>query len=163
MNGSIQRSINLGQGSKTVQKLIEGGRLQRVTASRDHAERLLKQSSNHLISAAKLSIQDPEGAYSALYDAARKALVAVLEVQGLRPTTKGGHVVVGQALGVQIDPPFDEIIPPFNRMRKLRNAQEYPGIEEPELTTLDVLEDLEKAKGIVALAHELINQFLVFN
>ena len=163
MNGSIKRSINLGQGRKTVQKLIDGGNLQRVIASRDHAERLLKQSSNHLISAAKLSIDDPEGAYSALYDAARKALVAVLEVQGLRPTTKGGHVVVGQALEAQIDPPFDAVIPPFHRMRKLRNAQEYPAVDQPELTSLDVLEDLEKAKGIVALSHELIDQFSVFN
>ena len=163
MNDSIKRAINLGQGNKQVQKLIDDGKLQRITASRDHAQRLLKQSSNHLISAAKLSNEDPEGAYSALYDAARKALVAVLEVQGLRPTSQGGHVVVGQALEAQLDPPFDEVIPPFHRMRKLRNSQEYPGIEEPELTSLDVLEDLEKAKGIVVLAHELIDQFSVFN
>jgi hypothetical protein len=35
-----------------------------------------------------------EGAYALAYDAARKALVGLLEAHGLRPTAKGGHVVV---------------------------------------------------------------------
>src|ERR1019366_7276795 len=137
------RSINPGQGNKTVHKLINDGRLQKVTSSREHADRLLTQSRNHLISTEKTAHHDPEGAYSSLYDAARKSLVAVLEVQGLRPTSKGGHIVICEALQAQTDPPFSEVITPFNRMRKLRNAHEYPGFEEPELTTSDVLEDLE--------------------
>lgn len=66
------RFINPGQGSKTVQKFIEGARLQQVVASRPHADRLLRQSRNHLLSASKLADSDPEGAYSALYDASRK-------------------------------------------------------------------------------------------
>jgi len=88
--------------------------------------------------------------------------VAVLEVQGLRATSKGGHFVICEALAAQIDPPFDDVISPFNRMRKLRNAHEYPSGEEPELTTEDVLEDLEKARRIVDLAQYLLGQFQVF-
>lgn len=162
MSSKENRQINLGQGSKTVQKFIDGTRLQKVIASREHAERLLKQAENHLLSSAKLATEDPEGAYSALYDAARKALVAVLEVQGLRPTTKGGHFIICEALEVQINPPFNEVISTFNRIRKMRNAQEYPQIESPELKTEDVLEDLEKSKKIVALAYHLLDQFPVF-
>ena len=156
------RFINPGQGSKTVQKFIEGARLQQVVASRTHADRLVRQSRNHLLSASKLADSDPEGAYSALYDAARKALVAVLEVQGLRPTTKGGHFIICEALEVQIKPPFDDVIAPFNRIRKMRNAQEYPNLEQPELTTEDVLEDLAKSTRIVEIAQSLLNQFSVF-
>ena len=49
---------------------------------------------------------DPEGAYTLLYDASRLALTAALAVQGLRPTTRGGHVVVGDALRAQRGPKF---------------------------------------------------------
>jgi HEPN domain len=157
------RIINPGQGNARVQKFIDGARLQQVVASRPHADRLLKQARNHLLSSSKLATDDPEGAYSALYDAARKALVAVLEVQGLRPTTKGGHFIICEALAVQIEPPFDDVISPFNRMRKMRNSHEYPNLDQPELSTADVLEDLEKAKRIVEIAHHLLDQFPVFN
>ena len=162
MSSTEIRFINPGQGSKTVQKFIEGARLQQVVASRPHADRLLRQSRNHLLSALKLADSDPEGAYSALYDAARKALVAVLEVQGLRPTTKGGHFIICEALEVQINPPFDDVIAPFNRIRKMRNAQEYPNLEQPELTSEDVLEDLAKSTRIVEIAQTLLDQFSVF-
>ena len=144
MSESSSESINPGQGRKTVQRLIDNGRLQIVTSSRTHAERLLKQSRNHLTSAA------------------RKALVAVLEVQGLRPTSKGGHIVICEALQAQIDPPIDNVVPVFNRMRKSRNGQEYRDLGEPELTTGDVLEDLEKSKMIVDVAQNLLDQFPVF-
>ena len=162
MSSEELRLINRRQGSERVQKFINGARLQMVVPSRAHADRLLKQSKNHLLSSSKLAAEDPEGAYSSLYDAARKALVAVLEVQGLRPTTKGGHFIICEALEVQIDPPFDDVIAPFNRMRKMRNAQEYPNLDQPELTTADVLDDLEKSRKIVAIAEHLLDQFDVF-
>ena len=162
MSDANSESINLNQGRKAVQKLIDNGRLQRITSSRVHAERLLKQSRNHLTSAAKTAEEDPEGAYNTLYDAARKALVAVLEVQGLRPTSKGGHVVIYDALKAQIDPPLGNVVATFNRMRKSRHGNEYPSVEEPELTTQDVLEDLAKSIEIVNVAEKLLGQFPIF-
>ena len=62
--------------------------------------------------AAELADDDPEIAYDALYAAARKALTAVLQQQGLRPTQAGGHEAVIQAAGalsaddVRSDLPF---------------------------------------------------------
>ena len=44
----------------------------------------------------------------------------------------------------------------------MRNAQEYPNLEQPELTTEDVLEDLAKSTRIVEIAQSLLNQFSVF-
>ena len=85
-----------------------------------------------------------------------------MEVQGLRPTTKGGHFIICEALEVQINPPFDDVIAPFNRIRKMRNAQEYPNLEQPELTSEDVLEDLAKSTRIVEIAQSLLDQFSVF-
>jgi hypothetical protein len=51
-------------------------------------------SGRHLTSAQEVCAHDPEGGYALLYDAARKALTAVLGNQGLRPTSAGGHLAV---------------------------------------------------------------------
>src|SRR5215472_8542742 len=74
------------QGREVIDRLLAGGELQRVPASRDHADRLVRQARTHLASAAEISETDPAGGYTLVYDAARKALTAVLENQGLRPT-----------------------------------------------------------------------------
>ena len=142
--------------------LIDAGKLQKVATSRGHADRLIQQSKNHLKSSAISAGDDPEGAYSLLYTAARKSLTAVLEVQGLRPTSTGGHVVIYEALKAQIDPPPGRVVATFNRMRRSRNHSEYPPGTEPELTEQDVLEDLEKAKEIVEVSQKLLDQFPIF-
>ncbi|MDP1852196.1 MAG: HEPN domain-containing protein [Candidatus Planktophila sp.] len=145
-----------------VDDFIVSGKLQRVVASREHAERLLAQSRNHLSSCDLTASEDTEGAYALLYDAARKSLTAVLEVQGLRPTSVGGHVVIYQALKAQIDPPMGRVMATFNRLRRSRHNSEYPSVSEPELTEQDVREDLEKAKEIVEVAQKLLDKFPIF-
>jgi hypothetical protein len=72
------------QGRDIVAGMIARGDLERVPASRDHADVLVSQARRHLASAAVIADADPAGAYQLLYDAARKALVAVLENQGGR-------------------------------------------------------------------------------
>jgi hypothetical protein len=66
-------------------------------ASREHADLLLSQARQHLGSAAAIAGSDPAGAYQLLYDAARKSLAAVLENQGIRATSRGGHIAVREA------------------------------------------------------------------
>ena len=75
------------QGRATIDKLIADGELQRVPPSREHADQLLAQARKDLASAELLRDTNPRRAYESLYDAARMALTAVLENQGLRPTT----------------------------------------------------------------------------
>lgn len=79
------------QGRARVEEMLREtpATLQQVQPSREHADRLLRQSRAHLATAAKVADDDPAGAYGLLYDAARKALTAVLENQGLRPTSRG--------------------------------------------------------------------------
>lgn len=150
------------QGRDVVARLIETGKLQKVVASRDHADRLIQQSKNHLKSSTISAADDPEGAYSLLYTAARKSLTAVLEVQGLRPTASGGHVVIYEALRAQVDPPLGRVVLTFNRLRRSRHHSEYPPVSEPELTEEDVREDLVKAIEIVEVATRLLEEFPVF-
>lgn len=150
------------QGRAEIERLLAVHELQQVPASREHADRLMSQARTHLISAATLCETDPEGAYALAYDAARKALTAVLENQGLRPTSAGGHLVVYQAARAQLNPPLGDALRPFDRMRRRRRDAEYPSTEVPELAADDVREDIPKANAIVELAARVLDQMSPF-
>jgi hypothetical protein len=96
------------QGRAVIEQMIATGDLQRVSASREHADRLLGQARRHVSSTQIAAAADPEGAYALLYDAARKALTAILENQGLRPTSRGGHLAAYHAVRAQLDPPHGQ-------------------------------------------------------
>jgi len=140
------------QGRDTVDGMIRRGEVERVTASRDHAEVLVRQARQHLDSARAIAGVDPVGGYQLLYDAARKALAAVLENQGLRATSRGGHIAVRDAVSAQLDPPLGAVLRPFDRLRRRRNQAEYPSAEHPRMETEDVERDLPKVEQIVELA-----------
>ncbi len=154
--------LKWNQGREAVQKLIDSDELQEIEVDQKHAEKLLRQARAHLGSAALCQDNDLEGAYTLLYDAARKSLVALLEIQGLRPTTQGGHIVVFEALIAQLQPPMGSVINPFNRMRRTRRVAEYPQKKDQDVTEADICEDLEKAEEIVKLAERLIGELPPF-
>jgi len=93
------------QGRPRIERMLTDGELQRIPPRRPHADRLLGQARAHLASAAAIYTDDPQGGYALAYDAARKALMAVLENQGLRPTSRGGHLAAMEATRAQLDPP----------------------------------------------------------
>lgn len=144
------------KGSGSISKLIHDGELERVTASLDQAEAMLAEARLHLESAAAIAQSDPLGAYVLTYDAGRKAIASVLEAQGLRATAKGGHIVLFDAAMAQFDPPLGKLIRPFNRMRARRNQVEYASSSNPGVTTEEVLADVEKARGLIELATQVL-------
>jgi hypothetical protein len=150
------------QGRATIERMLKTGELQRVTASRDFADRLIADAITKLASAARLSPDDPGTAYDALYGAARQALTAVLENQGLRPTQRGGHIAPYEAVRAQLDPPMGKILRPFDRMRVQRHDVDYPTASTPLITTDDVLRDLPAAAAIVDVAEDVLDQMDVF-
>jgi hypothetical protein len=137
----------VGAGRAEIERLLETGHLQQVPASREHADRLLAQARRHLASAANTAEDDPEGAYALLYDAARKALWAILENQGLRPTSSGGHLAAHHAVRAQLDPPMGQQLRPYDRMRRHRRDAEYPPADSPALTGEDAEDDIPRAEG----------------
>lgn len=149
------------QGRTEIERALASGALQRVPASREHADRLLNQARRHLHSAGQTAQDDPAGAYSLLYDAARKALVAVLENQGLRPTSRGGHLAAYEAVTAQLGS-MANMVRPFNRLRRTRNEAEYPSSDTPDLSADDVLEDLPKVGPLLEMAERLLDQMSVF-
>jgi len=133
-----------------------------VSANREHADLLLAQAGRHLSSAQAIATGDPAGAYQLLYDAARKALAAVLENQGLRATSRGGHIAVLDAVAAQLDPPLGPILRPFDRLRRRRNQAEYPAADQPGFRSEDVARDLPKVREIVAAAEKVLDQMSPF-
>jgi hypothetical protein len=142
------------QGRATVDDLIQRREVEKVPASAEHAQAELAQARQHLASAKLLVDVDPVGAYSLAYDAARKALAAVLMNQGLRATSRGGHVAVYETVKAQLDPPLGGVLRPFSRMRIRRNESEYRSAEAPAITPEEVSGDLPKAQAIIDLAEK---------
>lgn len=105
---------------------------------------------------------DPEGAYALLYDAVRKALWAVLENEGLRPTAAGGHLAAYHAITAQLDPPMGQQLRPFDRMRRHRRDAEYPRSDAPGLAPDDVTDDLPRVRAIVDMAERILDQMSPF-
>lgn len=146
------------QGRTEIDKLIADGELQRVPPNREHADQLLAQSSKDLASAELLLESNPKRAYESLYDAARMALTAVLENEGLRPTSRGGHIGPYSAVIAQLDPPMGAIMRPFDRMRRTRNRSEYPSFTTPDVTPENVRADLPVAESIVEVCGSVLDE-----
>jgi hypothetical protein len=66
------------QGRAEIDKMLADGELERVQASREHADRLVSQARRHLDSALATCESDPEGAYGRRH----------------RRTSPGQHVVL---------------------------------------------------------------------
>ncbi|MBI4944444.1 MAG: hypothetical protein HY830_27190 [Actinobacteria bacterium] len=120
-----------------MERLLTERRLQRVETSEESVAALLAAAGRHLDLARSGGAVDPEGAFTLAYDAARKAATAVLARQGLRPTSRGGHLVVVDAMRAQ----FPDVagLSSLDRLRRRRNEAEYPDprsydpVVEPEV------------------------------
>jgi hypothetical protein len=92
-------------GIETIKSLLAANSLQKVAPSREAAQATLDAAAKHLDSAQAVAESDPDGAYTLLYDAARKGLAAMLQTQGLRSTSRGGHYAVQEAISAQFTKP----------------------------------------------------------
>lgn len=137
------------KGRDRINELVGTGQLQRIPASPAQALALVDEARRHLTSAERICVEDPQGAYVLAYDAARKAMTAVFEAQGLRPTAAGGHVVLHEAALAQFEPPLGHLFRPFNRMRYRRHQVEYASMDNPEVTPDEVRQDIAKARALI--------------
>ena len=91
------------RGRAEVEQLIADGELQQVAPSAAVAGQLVADADAHVRLASKGTSDDPAGALQLSYDAARKAAAALLAIQGLRATTRGGHIAVIDAMRAQFN------------------------------------------------------------
>lgn len=151
------------QGRDVVEQLISDDRVEHVSASRELADLALGQARLHLSTAAQICDTDPAAGFQTAYDAARKALTAILENQGLRArNVRGAHAVLLEVALAQLDPPMGKSLRHFDWMRRTRHSTEYPTLEAPQVTAEDVRDAVAFAQDIVDIAGRVIPEMPVF-
>lgn len=107
--------------------LLKEGRIESVEADVAVAKDKLEEAKRHLASAAAIADDDPEGAYSLVYDAARKAVDAHMLANGYRTSKSklGAHEATARYVEAVIGGKYWSDASAFNRMRKQRNRTEY--------------------------------------
>jgi hypothetical protein len=138
--------------SLDLEALIGQGRIERVEADASAARDKLHEARHHLDSA--VQITDPAGAYSLLYDAARKAIDAHMLMSGYRVTKSrlGGHEATARYAALVLGSgSHGESAQRFDRMRRNRNRSEY-GAWQIGRSTVEA--DLVHARAIVEAVDE---------
>ena len=106
-------------GADRIRELIDANELERVQASTDVAHRLLDDADQHIASPRAIAASgDLSGAYQLAYDATRKAAASLLAIQGLRATSRGGHIAVQDAVNAQ----FGDTVRAFRAFSRLRRG-----------------------------------------
>jgi HEPN domain-containing protein len=146
------------RGQSDVESLIGSGELQKLTGDAANGERLLEKAAVTLETARSAVGRDPDSAFVLAYDAARQAVTGLLAHQGLRPTTKGGHYAVEQAVRAQFGPGFRQ----FGALRRRRNELEYPERPGDDATIEEATEAVDQAQVIVTAAQGLLDQLGLF-
>lgn len=128
--------------------MIDAGELERVEPDPASAAVELEDVRNHLRSAEKLVDDDPIMAYTAVYDATRKALAAHMRAHGFRVRGKiglhaktmryGSAALEGQGI--------DQVLEHLDEMRVVRNDAEYAG---RRIGRQEVAADLETARSVL--------------
>lgn len=139
--------------------LIQRGQIERVEPNPDHARAVLEEARRHLASARLLATtDDAAAAFTTAYDAARKALSAMLACQGLRAKGgDGGHRVLGELMQAQL-PDQKKLLREFDWMRQTRNDTEYRDPGRPAATSQDVADAIPAAERIVELGERFVAQ-----
>lgn len=143
-------------GYDRLTELVKSGELEQVTPDRRVADRLVEDARRHIDSAAAArEIGDLSGAYQLAYDAFRKSAASLLAVQGLRATSRGGHIAIQEAITAQFGPSV-RIFRSFGRIRRARNSFEYPDAD----TGGPTVDDLDDAIDAAAQAQKAVSTIL---
>jgi HEPN domain-containing protein len=146
------------RGEAEVEALIGSGELQKLTGDAANGERLLAKAAVTLDTARTAIERDPDSAFVLAYDAARQALTGLLAHQGLRPTTRGGHYAVEQAVRAQFGPGFRQ----FGALRRRRNELEYPERPGDDAGAEEASGAIDHAQEIITAAEGLLAQLGLF-
>ena len=143
-------------GSERVQELIDRGELGQVPPDDELARRMLADARRHLATAAAAqSTEDLSGAYQLAYDALRKSAASLLEAQGLRSTSRGGHITVQDAVIAQFGSSI-RALRSFSRLRRARNTFEYPSTQTPGPSEDDVKDAIRVAREVNDAADKIL-------
>jgi uncharacterized protein (UPF0332 family) len=150
--------VTWSPGNARIRELLTAGELEQVESSVEIAQRLVRDAEQHVASARAIaSAADLTGAYQLAYDALRKSAAALLAAQGLRATSRGGHIAVQDAVIAQFGDTV-RAFRAFGRLRRNRNRFEYPGDAASEPTVDDVDDAIAVATEAANRARVIIEQ-----
>ncbi|MGV9377436.1 hypothetical protein ACWDRB_16545 [Nonomuraea sp. NPDC003707] len=84
-----------------------------------------------------------------------ESLAALLQIQGLRATTTGGHLAVQHAARAQLGASMGAILRPIDRIRTTRHESEYP-TSSAWIDEDGVRDDLPAAAAVVDAAERAL-------
>jgi hypothetical protein len=141
-----------------VERLLHDGMMQQVHGAEAQGKPWRDRAGRTLAAAASLAEAEPASACTLAYDAARFACMALLAHQGLRPTSRGGHLAVEETVRAQ----FGDTFKPFRDLRIRRNELEYPTHPDEPVDVLEATEAVAAARAIVAAAGQLLPHLHIF-
>jgi hypothetical protein len=148
-------------GSDRIAELVEAGELASVPPDDELAQRLVDDAQRHLCTAEKArDLGDLSGAYQLAYDAFRKSAAALLAPQGLRATSRGGHIAIQEAVVAQFSG-ATKAFSSFGRIRRSRNNFEYPSTDTSGPDLDDVNDAIDRATQARHIATGIIDQNLL--
>jgi hypothetical protein len=148
-------------GRDKIAGLLGAAELQPVTADLRVGQLLLDDARRHLATAATaLSSSDLSGAYQLAYDALRKSAASLLAAQGLRATSRGGHIAIQEAAQAQFGSTI-KAFRSFGRIRRARNSFEYPSTHAPGPSPDDVRDAIAAATQAHDAALKILEQNLL--
>src|SRR6185369_12680611 len=115
--GGRSRMGRWSRGEARIEQHLRSGEMQAVRGAQADGTPWLAKATRTVETAASLVETDPSSAITLAYDAARFAAMAVLAQQGLRATTKGGHIAVDESVRAQ----FGDTFRPYRALRIRRN------------------------------------------
>jgi hypothetical protein len=143
-------------GSDRIRELVSTGELGQVPPDGELARRMLEDAGRHLVTAATAaSSGDLPGAYQLAYDALRKSAASLLEAQGLRATSRGGHIAVQDAVIAQFGSSI-RALRSFSRLRRARNGFECPSAQTPGPSNDDVQDAIRVAREVNDAAGKIL-------
>ena len=143
-------------GEQRVTKLIEDGEIEQVRPDQELADLLMDDAHRHLDTSRLVADADPAGAYQLAYDAARKACSALLAVQGLRATSRGGHIAIRDVVLAQLGQGPGTVLRQFDAMRRRRKDAEYPQDPGDVIDADEVRSVLPRSQAIVDFAQTVL-------
>jgi len=143
-------------GGGRIQELVSAGELGQVPPDTGLARRMLADASRHLATASAAGTAgDLPGAYQLACDALRKSAASLLEAQGLRATSRGGHIAVQDAVVAQFGSSI-RALRSFSRLRRARYSFEYPSTETPGPSEDDVQDAIRVAREVNDAAGKIL-------
>ena len=140
---------------KKLQKFVDVGRLERITYDADFFSQQIESCSQSRVDALSLLEHNSlQNAFTLSYAFARKAANLLLYLRGVRPTARGGHRVIFEALNIDSHIP-EALAMAYNELRVKRNIVEYPDVYTEEVDLASIHRCIEIGDQLLAIAQSI--------